>query len=102
MCSWGIGLPIIHRSSPQAHDALAIAPVVQDMRSRRLRQIQREDGDAEEPQASSEDHERETWLKQIALASLKAADRLHSINQVWTCSETRSACLPELAGLLVR
>lgn len=56
---------------------------LQDMRSRRLRQIQQEDGDGDEPQGD-EDAERETWLKQIALASLKAADRLSSIQQVCT------------------
>ena len=57
---------------------------LQDLRSRRLRQIQQEDGDADEPQGNNEDAERENWLKQIALASLKAADRLSSIQQVRT------------------
>ena len=63
---------------------LTCALCLQDLRSRRLRQIQQEDGDAEEPQGSSEDAERESWLKQIALASLKAADRLSGIHQVCT------------------
>ncbi len=55
---------------------------MQDLRSRRLRQIQQDEGDAEEPQGGDEDAERESWLKHVALASLKAADRLSSIHQV--------------------
>ena len=76
---------------------------LQDLRSRRLRQIQQEEGDAEEPQAGDEDAERESWLKQIALASLKAADRLSSIHQVCTALVLRAAQMSwastELAGL---
>ena len=55
---------------------------MQEMRSRRLKQMQQESGDTAEREGASENNEREAWLKQIALASLKAADRLLSIQQV--------------------
>ena len=64
------------------HREVGDALLMQALRSRRVRQVQQEEGDAAERQDSNEDAERETWLKQIALASLKAADRLSSIQQV--------------------
>ncbi|CAK0786976.1 hypothetical protein CVIRNUC_010192 [Coccomyxa viridis] len=54
---------------------------MQDVRSSRLRRMQHEDGEAAQSQGVDEDSERETWLNQIALASLRAADRLSSIQQ---------------------
>ena len=44
--------------------------------------MQQESEDTSEREGGIEDTERESWLKQIALASLKAADRLLSIHQV--------------------
>ena len=44
--------------------------------------MQQESEDTAERERGSEDTEREFWLKQIALASLKAADRILSIQQV--------------------
>ena len=57
-------------------------PYVQDLRSKRLRRIQHEEGEAVQSQEVNEDAEREVWLEQIALASLRAADRLSGIQQV--------------------
>ena len=57
-------------------------PYVQDLRSSRLRQMQYEDGQTAQSQGGDKDAERETWLKQIALASLRAADRISGIQQV--------------------
>lgn len=59
-----------------------LLPYAQDVRSSRLRRMQHEDGEAAQSQGVDEDSERETWLNQIALASLRAADRLSSIQQV--------------------
>ena len=44
--------------------------------------MQHEDEEAVQSQGVDEDSERETWLNQIALASLRAADKLSSIQQV--------------------
>ena len=63
-------------------------PDVQALRSGRLRQMQHEDGEAMQPQGADEDVQRGTWLKQIALASLTAADRLSGIQQVCRISKT--------------
>ncbi len=64
------------------HREVGDALLMQALRSRRVRQVQQEEGDAAEQQDSDEDAERETWLKQIALASLRATERLSSIQQV--------------------
>ena len=58
----------------------------------RLRQIQHEDGEAAQSQAVDEDAEREIWLKQIALASLRAADKLSSIQQVCLSVSAEPPC----------
>jgi hypothetical protein len=44
--------------------------------------MQQDSGYTAEREGGSEDTEREIWFEQIALASLKAADRLLSIQQV--------------------
>lgn len=43
--------------------------------------MQLESDDAAEASGADEDGDREAWLKQIALAALKAADRVSSIQQ---------------------
>ena len=44
--------------------------------------MQHEDGEAVQSREADEDVERETWLKQIALASLRAVDKFSGIQQV--------------------
>ena len=57
-------------------------PYVQDLRLSRLRRMQHEDTEAMQSWEADEDVEREIWLKQLALASLRAAEQLSGIQQV--------------------
>ena len=73
-------------------------PYAQDLRSSRLRRMQHEDEEAVQSQGVDEDSERETWLNQIALASLRAAEKLSGIQQVClillpSCCQSRVSAL---------
>ena len=59
-----------------------LLPYVQDLRLSRLRRMQHEDTEAMQSWEADEDVEREIWLKQLALASLRAAEKLSGIQQV--------------------